>query len=262
MIRIFSKLRQSLLNEGKIARYLRYALGEILLVVIGILIALEVNTWNEWRQEREEEQVVLRQLRDDYRASLAQLDQKIRMRGYILNASQFILHSIDHPESARRDSLIGNLSILLIDPTFDPIENDLSSNGDLRLITNLNLKRMLSNWSSGIVAVREIEQNWAGVLVEQLLPVIYDLGIYRDLANYFINDLKMAWALEGTARIEKRKIGTSRQAASLDEIAQSKELEGLVASAITYNTTANLQSAVLRKRIEEILALLEEEIRE
>lgn len=262
MIRIFSKLRQSLLDEGKIVRYLRYALGEILLVVIGILIALQVNTWNEWRQERQEEQVVLRQLRDDYRANLAQLDQKIRMRGYILNASQFILHSIDHPESARRDSLIGNLSILLIDPTFDPIENDLSSNGDLRLITNQKLKRMLSNWSSDIVAVREIEQNWAGVLVEQLLPVIYDLGIYRDLANYFINDLKMDWALEGTARFEKRKIGTSRQAASLDEIAQSKELEGLVASAITYNTTANLESGALRKRIEEILALLEEEIQE
>ena len=111
-------------------------------------------------------------------------------------------------------------------------------------------------------AVREIEQNWAGVLVEQLLPVIYDLGIYRDLANYFINDLKMDWAPEGTARFEKRKIGTSRQAASLDEIAQSKELEGLVASAITYNTTANLESGALRKRIEEILALLEEEIQE
>ena len=262
MIRIFSKLRQSLLDEGKIVRYLRYALGEILLVVIGILIALQVNTWNEWRQERQEEQVVLRQLRDDYRANLAQLDQKIRMRGYILNASQFILHSIDHPESARRDSLIGNLSILLIDPTFDPIENDLSSNGDLRLITNLKLKRMLSNWSSDIVAVQEIEQNWADVVPEQLLPALYDLGIYRELSDYFINDLKMDWALEGTARFEKRKIGSSKQAASLVEIAQSKELESLAASAITYNATANLESAALRKRIEEILALLEDEIQE
>lgn len=47
MIKFFRKIRQSLLSEGKTGRYLKYAFGEIILVVIGILIALQINNWNE-----------------------------------------------------------------------------------------------------------------------------------------------------------------------------------------------------------------------
>ena len=47
MIKFFRKIRQKLLGKGKIRRYLVYALGEILLVMIGILLALQVNNWNE-----------------------------------------------------------------------------------------------------------------------------------------------------------------------------------------------------------------------
>ncbi|WP_229741447.1 DUF6090 family protein, partial [Planktosalinus lacus] len=47
MIKFFRKIRQNLLNEGKTTRYFKYAIGEIVLVVIGILIALQINNWNE-----------------------------------------------------------------------------------------------------------------------------------------------------------------------------------------------------------------------
>lgn len=50
MIKFFRKIRQNLLLEGKTGTYLKYAIGEILLVVIGILIALQVNNWNEGRK--------------------------------------------------------------------------------------------------------------------------------------------------------------------------------------------------------------------
>ena len=51
MISFFRKIRQKLLSENRVTRYLAYAVGEILLVVIGILIALQVNTWNENRKK-------------------------------------------------------------------------------------------------------------------------------------------------------------------------------------------------------------------
>ncbi|QGY44758.1 hypothetical protein GM418_14100 [Maribellus comscasis] len=51
MIRFFSKIRYKLAAENRVAKYTRYAIGEILLVVIGILIALQINNWNENRKE-------------------------------------------------------------------------------------------------------------------------------------------------------------------------------------------------------------------
>ena len=50
MIKFFRKIRQNLLSEGKTKKYLKYAIGEIILVVIGILIALQINNWNEQRK--------------------------------------------------------------------------------------------------------------------------------------------------------------------------------------------------------------------
>ena len=60
MLRFFRQIRQRLLTENKFSKYLLYAVGEILLVVIGILIALQVNNWNEARLERENEILIAR----------------------------------------------------------------------------------------------------------------------------------------------------------------------------------------------------------
>ncbi|NOY48219.1 MAG: hypothetical protein GXO84_08530 [Chlorobi bacterium] len=53
MIKFFRKIRQNLLSEGKTGKYLKYAIGEIILVVIGILIALSINNWNEKRLQKQ-----------------------------------------------------------------------------------------------------------------------------------------------------------------------------------------------------------------
>ena len=52
MIKFFRKIRQKLLTENKFSKYLIYAIGEIILVVIGILIALQINNWNEEKQNQ------------------------------------------------------------------------------------------------------------------------------------------------------------------------------------------------------------------
>lgn len=65
MLTYFRKIRRSLLVSSQFRRYILYALGEITLVVIGILIALQINNWNEWRKDRKVEQVVLEDIRDN-----------------------------------------------------------------------------------------------------------------------------------------------------------------------------------------------------
>ncbi len=75
MIKIFRNIRQKLLQEGKIANYLKYAIGEIVLVVIGILIALQLNNWNENRKENLLAMSYLESLKSDLEKDIVQVDE-------------------------------------------------------------------------------------------------------------------------------------------------------------------------------------------
>ena len=70
MLRFFRQIRQKLLTENKFSKYLLYAVGEILLVVIGILIALQVDTWNEGRKMVERERQVLQSLLSEIKTNM------------------------------------------------------------------------------------------------------------------------------------------------------------------------------------------------
>ncbi|WP_445383015.1 DUF6090 family protein [Robiginitalea sp. IMCC43444] len=65
MIKFFRRIRQKLLSEGNTGKYLKYAIGEIILVVIGILIALAINNWNEAKKSENEIVEIIEQLKDD-----------------------------------------------------------------------------------------------------------------------------------------------------------------------------------------------------
>jgi len=62
MIKFFRKIRYDLMEKNKTGKYLKYAVGEIILVVIGILIALSINNWNEKRKIKHKETIVLKEL--------------------------------------------------------------------------------------------------------------------------------------------------------------------------------------------------------
>jgi GTP-sensing pleiotropic transcriptional regulator CodY len=149
------------MSENKTGKYLKYAIGEIILVMIGILLALQVNNWNERRKDRIKEQVVLKQLQEDYQANLMQLEEKMTTRDRIIYSAMKLLKAFDQPAGIIRDSLVKELANAFHDPTYDPIQNDLTSSGNLILIRNHKLKRLLSNWSSDVVGVREIEATWS-----------------------------------------------------------------------------------------------------
>jgi sensor domain CHASE-containing protein len=65
MIKFFRRIRQQLLTENKFSKYLLYAVGEIVLVVIGILIALNINDRNEQRITEEKERFALEEIQSD-----------------------------------------------------------------------------------------------------------------------------------------------------------------------------------------------------
>lgn len=75
MLRFFRKIRQKLLTDSKFSKYLLYSVGEILLVVIGILIALQIDSWNEKRQLEEREIKFLTELNHNLERNLIQFDE-------------------------------------------------------------------------------------------------------------------------------------------------------------------------------------------
>ena len=74
MIKFFRHIRRQLLGEGKTGKYLKYAIGEILLVMVGILLALQVNNWNEKRLEALQEKTTLSNLNTEFKENLKNLD--------------------------------------------------------------------------------------------------------------------------------------------------------------------------------------------
>jgi hypothetical protein len=95
MIKIFRKTRQKLLMENKTGKYLKYALGEIILVVIGILIALNINSWNERRIEKSMTIDFLKNIRLDLQTDIKKLSENSKAIPEIIDSAQFLLNNTE-----------------------------------------------------------------------------------------------------------------------------------------------------------------------
>ena len=91
MITIFRKIRKAFIASGEARKYLVYAIGEIALVVIGILIALQINNWNESRQQQEQIEVYLQNLKNDLENNVLGLDRMASSNLFRLYSMQYLL---------------------------------------------------------------------------------------------------------------------------------------------------------------------------
>ena len=77
MLTFFRRIRKGLLSQGYIQKYVLYAIGEIALVVIGILIALQINNWNEWKKERVKESEYITEIYQDLLRDIENLNSVV-----------------------------------------------------------------------------------------------------------------------------------------------------------------------------------------
>ena len=97
MIKFFRIIRLNLISVGKTKNYLKYAIGEIILVMIGILLALQVNNWNEGRKQHIEEKAVLRTMKTDFEIKYKQLLEEYGYNKRLYDiSSQFIMSQLNH----------------------------------------------------------------------------------------------------------------------------------------------------------------------
>lgn len=122
MLRFFSKMRYKLAAENKVAKYLRYAVGEILLVVIGILIALQVNNWNELRKKESQRKELVQALISEFKATHLRITSiKEEIEQNIERTSRFLSLSYTDNTEVSVDSLQYYLSGAFTMPPFEPI---------------------------------------------------------------------------------------------------------------------------------------------
>ena len=95
MLHFFRKIRRELLTESKFFRYLKYGIGEIILVVIGILIAIQVDNWNEERINHTRETAILKELRDDLLQTEDRFQNWIDGMEDIISSKKAIIKTID-----------------------------------------------------------------------------------------------------------------------------------------------------------------------
>jgi len=99
MIKFFRIIRQNLLAQNKFSTYLLYAMGEIILVVIGILIALQINNWNENKKLLKEEEKLLQALEREIGSNLITLEQTIRYNDTVFSqSSMFLMKGPKNPD--------------------------------------------------------------------------------------------------------------------------------------------------------------------
>ncbi len=151
MIKFFRNIRQTLIMENKTSKYLKYAIGEIFLVVIGILIALQINNWNEQRKERNREQAILKNLQNEFKANINNVNEAYSSFYEAYEASLLLLEIISTDEAINPvlvEQLIDDIinktkSLDIITGSIDEMLNT----GSFNLIRNPDLRKQLSNWS-------------------------------------------------------------------------------------------------------------------
>jgi hypothetical protein len=144
MFRFFRQIRLSLLTDNRRSRYLLYALGEIFLVVIGILLALQIDTWNTERMDRLKEREYLRNLIEDLDTQQVQVNAQIEhetlMRAQCQKALKHLsAENIDIDSVNRYLASVTRRTFVVNDPTFQ----DLKSSGNILIIRDNTLRKTL-----------------------------------------------------------------------------------------------------------------------
>ena len=187
MIKFFRKIRQKLLSENKLSKYLIYAIGEIILVVIGILIALQVNNLNENNKLNKRENDLLKELHTEFIKNKEQFNFTITgHQNVVENCNQIISM---FPISINKTDLnllqkYGGYTFYRF--TFNPsqgIINSIINTSSFNIIKNDTLRKNLIAWNDLVKDYQEEEIIATEFLNDQYVPYLIKNGSLQGFNN-------------------------------------------------------------------------------
>ena len=143
MIKLFRHIRHSLINQNKMGKYFKYAIGEILLVVFGILIALQINNWNESNKLKSEEALYLKRLIVDLKKDSIYYNNRIESANLLIDKNTSFIKSMYQKQQTKTD-FIELLAVPMWSSEYLSIQDntyrELVSSGKLNILSNKDVK--------------------------------------------------------------------------------------------------------------------------
>ncbi len=164
MLRFFRTIRKKLMEQNKVRTYFWYALGEIFLVVIGILIALQINNWNEARIIKNQEYKLLLSLKEEFEQNLIELQEVIKINKANIKGANEFASALSPDRVMFSEKEIAQIwdKTFRVDAIFRPSSGVLSeaiNSGNLSIIQNRELKTALASWEAKIEELKVHEEN-------------------------------------------------------------------------------------------------------
>ena len=185
MIKFFRQIRLNLMETGKTGKYLKYAIGEIVLVVIGILIALQVNNWNNGRLERQFEIKVLNEIFIDTKEDLKEMDDALRELKVSQRSTELIIEAF-HGNIPYNDSMDVHFANALKFWSLSPNSTafEAAKSEGLYLIKNDSIRKQvakINGYQFDYVGV--LESRWQDYNTNIVLPHILSLFSYYNFTS-------------------------------------------------------------------------------
>jgi hypothetical protein len=250
MIKFFRKIRKNLLLENKTSKYFKYAIGEIVLVVIGILIALQINNWNENRKQAIAEQEILISLlkeleinKDNLSFYINKYDKQYKNGIYLLSLFN---KNIDTIPILTLDKALGSVEETSTFEASDGIINSIISSGKIDIIKNTELKSLITSFNGSVInATQEIE-NVQKLIHNRLWPTI----------DSKINSANRSRTYEGFDNFPKGSYKSD-----YNWFFKSKEIEDIIGNITSWHKTILTDQKKLMQTIDEMLLLVKQDIK-
>ncbi len=175
MIKFFRRIRQKLLSENKFSKYFVYAIGEIVLVVIGILIALQINNWNQERLNSVEEQNyyknIKRQLSEDRRG----IESSMSYNNSFLEQYGYAVGVIEANDRSAVDSLSKITLNLTKSSDFHRQSNiyqSMVNSGQIKLLKNQQIIERLQHLEETYIYANKLEETHSEAIMTFAIPII------------------------------------------------------------------------------------------
>lgn len=150
------------MEKNKTGKYLKYAVGEIVLVMIGILLALQVNNWNTNRVQKQKEQILLSALNKEFKANKTQLDTVLFHHRRSMKSNTYLVSRLPIKDVKKEnlDSLTYHLWNHSTYWTFNPssgVTSSIMNSSSINIISNNELRQLLVGWNDLLLDYQEEE---------------------------------------------------------------------------------------------------------